>query len=189
MHSFLVFLECDYHIMFLPHFDVCHIWLSTEQTHGNMKCIYFINIRERRKNDIHILAGWCSIYQVNLCTVVKFIYFPCVKFELLIVLRARDHCRVLFGVSRDMLFLGYMVHQPTCLVPLYCSRIDLCQFRHFLSPKCSFCLYFTFPSLSYLYTLPSKCFSTLHLFKVESILQICESRSDDTRCNCGEDFL
>ena len=28
-----------------------------------------------------------------------------------------------------------------------------------------------------------------HLFKVESILQICESRSDDTRCNCGEDFL
>ena len=32
-------------------------------------------------------------------------------------------------------------------------------------------------------------FQHFHLFKVESILQICESHSDDTRCNCGEDFL
>lgn len=58
VHSFLVFLECYYHIMFLPHFDVfCNILLSTEQTHGDMKSIYFINIKEIRKNDIHILAG------------------------------------------------------------------------------------------------------------------------------------
>ena len=48
------------------------------------------------------------IYQVNLCTIVS---FYCVTLIVLLC-KDKDHCCVLYDVTRDLLFARYIVHQP-----------------------------------------------------------------------------
>ena len=56
--------------------------------------------------------GWCSIYQVNICTILCHSIVWSLLSVLGYCLRARPHCCVLCDVTRDLLLTWYMVLDP-----------------------------------------------------------------------------
>ena len=68
------------------------------------------------------MFGGCSIYQVNIhyCLVL-----------LCYCVRDKDHCCVLYDVTRDLLFARYTVHQPN--VYQYRALIYLASLRQRLA--------------------------------------------------------
>ena len=71
-------------------------------------------------SEFGLFRGWCSIYQVNICTIVS---FYCVWSLLCYCVRNRDHCCVLCDVARDLLLTWYIVHQPISRYFLYGRKL------------------------------------------------------------------